>query len=451
MTEPATTCAAPAPTEVTLADALTMAIEMQRNRLYDGAETLYRRILDAEPGLPDALHFLGMLLYQRGRAEEGIGYIQQALDRDPTYAGAYNNLGNIHASRGDLLPATLAYQRALALAAPQSAEAADLHNNLGALYKVQKRFDEARTAYERAIAIDARHVNAHNNLGLLCAAQGDLEGAIRCYITALELMPGNTDGRKMLGITYYTVGKIAEAAEVFRQWLQHEPEHPVARHMYAACSGVNTPARAPDEYVEYTFDRFAASFEQQLTERLEYQAPQLCAAMLQRHLPPPAADLVVLDAGCGTGLCGPLVAPWAHTLAGVDLSRGMLDQAQTKGVYADLYKAELTEFLQLSPGQWDVVLSADTLCYFGDLQAFMHATAQALRPRGWLVFTVEALADAVDQPFRLQPHGRYAHARAHVRATLDTAGLAVIDIDAVVLRQEGGKPVHGWLVAARRA
>jgi predicted TPR repeat methyltransferase len=98
-----------------------------------------------------------------------------------------------------------------------------------------------------------------------------------------------------------------------------------------------------------------------------------------------------------------------------------------------------------------VVLSADTLCYFGDLQAFMHATTRALRPQGWLVFTVEALADEVDQPFRLQPHGRYAHARAHVRATLDTAGLAVVDIDAVVLRQEGGKPVHGWLVAARRA
>ncbi len=445
-----TDAAQPAPAEVTLADALKMAIEMQQNRLYDGAETLYRRILKASPGLPDALHFLGMLLYQRGQAEEGIGCIEQALDRDPSYAGAYNNLGNIHASRGDLLPATLAYQRALALAALQSAEAADLHNNLGALYKVQKRFDEARVAYERAIAIDARHVNAHNNLGLLCAAQGDLEGAIRCYITALELMPGNTDGRKMLGITYYTVGKIAEAAEVFRQWLQREPDHPVARHMYAACSGVNTPQRAPDDYVEYTFDRFAASFEQQLTERLEYKAPQLCAAMLQRHLPPPAAQLVVLDAGCGTGLCGPLVAPWARTLAGVDLSRGMLDQAQTKGVYADLYKAELTEFLQLSPGQWDVVLSADTLCYFGDLQAFMHATARALRPHGWLVFTVEALADEVDQPFRLQPHGRYAHARAHVRATLDTAGLAVVDIDAVVLRQEGGKPVHGWLVAARR-
>ena len=36
---------------------------------------------------------------------------------------------------------------------------------------------------------------------------------------------------------------------------------------------------------------------------------------------------------------GPLVAPWARTLGGVDLSRGMLDRAQTKGVYSDLFKA----------------------------------------------------------------------------------------------------------------
>jgi predicted TPR repeat methyltransferase len=38
-----------------------------------------------------------------------------------------------------------------------------------------------------------------------------------------------------------------------------------------------------------------------------------------------------------------------------------------------------------------------------------------------------------------------------VSAALETSGLVALDIDAVVLRQEGGKPVHGWLVAARRA
>ena len=31
-----------------------------------------------------------------------------------------------------------------------------------------------------------------------------------------------------------------------------------------------------------------------------------------------AKQLDVLDAGCGTGLCGPLLAPYARRLVGVD-------------------------------------------------------------------------------------------------------------------------------------
>jgi predicted TPR repeat methyltransferase len=442
MTETATLPAS----EVTLEDALQLAIEMHQARQLEGAEQLYRRILALVPEHADTLHLLGMLLHQTGRSDEGVASIEHAIRLVPDFAGFHNNLGNIHTSRDHIAEATGAYERASALA-PASA---DLHNNLGALYRAEGRLQDARQEYLQAIALDPKHLNAHNNLGLVAAAEGDIKGAIGYYCKAIQLMPGHPDGRKLLGMTYYTMGKVAEAAEVFRQWLDDEPEHPMARHMYAACSGVDVPERAADEYVEYTFDRFAESFEMQLNERLQYQAPQLCAAMLARQLPPPARQFVVLDAGCGTGLCGPLVAPWSKTLGGIDLSRGMLDQAKTKGVYDDLYKAELTEFLRESPGQWDVVLSADTLCYFGDLQPLMTAAADSMKPAGTLVFTVEVLDEDAGLPFRLQPHGRYAHTRRHVEETLGAAGFQVLEITQETLRQEGGSPVRGFLVGARR-
>ena len=44
----------------------------------------------------------------------------------------------------------------------------------------------------------------------------------------------------------------------------------------------------------------------------------------------PAKALDILDAGCGTGLCGPLLAPYARRLVGVDLSDGMLKHAREK-------------------------------------------------------------------------------------------------------------------------
>lgn len=422
-----------------------MAVEMQQERQFDGADQLCRRILELAPEQPDALHLLGLGRHHVGRTDEGVALIRKAIELEPSFAGFWNNLGNIHATQGDVERATAAYERAIELA-PDSA---DLHNNLGALYKAERRFGEAQESYERALSLDPLHMRAHNNLGLLCAAQGDLEGAVRHYIKAIGLMPGQSDARHLLGLTYYTMGKYAEAGEVFRQWTHDDPDHPVAGHMHSALSGVGVPERAPNRYVEHTFDRFADSFESTLNERLNYRAPQLCAELLAELLPAPSAALSVLDAGCGTGLCGPLIAPWARTLAGVDLSRGMLDRAQTKGVYSDLYKAELTEFLRLSPAQWDVVLSADTLCYFGDLHEVAAAAAQSLRPSGWLVFTVEALADDAPDAVAIQPSGRYAHTRRHIETALGAAGLVLSTLRGDVLRQEGGKPVQGWLVAAR--
>ena len=45
-----------------------------------------------------------------------------------------------------------------------------------------------------------------------------------------------------------------------------------------------------------------------------------------------SGSLDVLDAGCGTGLCGPLVAPYKRRLVGVDLSERMLDRARDRNV-----------------------------------------------------------------------------------------------------------------------
>jgi predicted TPR repeat methyltransferase len=50
----------------------------------------------------------------------------------------------------------------------------------------------------------------------------------------------------------------------------------------------------------------------------------------------------------------------------------------------------------------------------------------------------------------LQTNGRYAHAAAYLRSTVAEAGLTLLDLRADTLRMEGGLPVRGWLVTARR-
>ena len=154
-----------------------------------------------------------------------------------------------------------------------------------------------------------------------------------------------------------------------------------------AVGGEPAPPQADEAYVRKVFDSFAASFDEQLLKSLDYRAPEVLVAALTARLEAPRAMLDVLDAGCGTGLCGPLIRPYARRLAGVDLSGGMLEKARQRGGYDDLVEAELGAWLQADSSMWDVVLSADTLIYFGELQSILSSAHKVLRPGGWLAFS----------------------------------------------------------------
>jgi predicted TPR repeat methyltransferase len=164
----------------------------------------------------------------------------------------------------------------------------------------------------------------------------------------------------------------------------------------------------------------------------------------------PSKHLDVLDAGCGTGLCGPLVAPYARRLVGVDLSEGMLGRANEKQVYDALIKTELTQFLRDSRDAFDLIVSADTLVYFGGLDDVLGAAAAALRPNGLLVFTLEhAVAGEANVDYRLELHGRYSHSRASVERMLAALGLTPAIVHAE-LRMESGAPVPGLVIRATK-
>ena len=94
----------------------------------------------------------------------------------------------------------------------------------------------------------------------------------------------------------------------------------------------------------------------------------------------------------------------------------MLAQAEEKHVYDELVKGELTAYLRDWPAPFDVIVSADTLVYFGALEDVAAAAAGALRPGGRLIFTVEEAIGAGDRRAvtRLEPHGRYSHTRQYV-------------------------------------
>jgi predicted TPR repeat methyltransferase len=312
------------------------------------------------------------------------------------------------------------------------------------------RVAEAEAAYRAAIRIDPEHSDAYNNLGVLLNGQQRQREAALCFSKVITLRPRYPEARRLLAIAYSTLGEVDKAVEVCEEWVQDDPDDPIARHTLAACSGRDVPLRASDEYIERTFDSFAASFDAKLAQLL-YRAPALVASMLEDAGLSVSRSLDVLDAGCGTGLCGPLIAPYARRLVGVDLSGGMLEQSRARDVYDDLARCELTAYLRNHTGAFDVIVSADTLVYFGPLDEVVSAAGTALRKRGLLIFTVEELPDpGRDAEYAISPNGRYRHARRYVERVLADAGLRPVIVPAD-LRLEAGEPVPGLVVRGAKA
>jgi predicted TPR repeat methyltransferase len=430
---------------VTVDEAVAIAIRLQQSEQWVAADDIYRQILALKPDCAEALHFSGVLAHQRGRGDDAIQLIERSLAIEPDRADWYSNLGIVLQERLRLDEAAAAYRKAIALY-PKHANA---YSNLGVVLRAQGKPAEAEAAYREAIAIAPEHIDAYTNLGILLNGQKRTHEAVLCFCKVITLRPKHPEARRLLALAHCALGEVEKAIELFSEWLKDEPDSAIARHMLAACSGKEVPPRASDAFVEATFDSFASSFDAKLA-KLQYRAPALVHAMLERGGVPAPKSVDLLDAGCGTGLCGPLVAPYARRLIGVDLSGRMLAHARERNVYDDLIKSELTAYLQTVPGAYDVIVSADTLVYFGPLEEVAAAAAGALRPGGRLIFTVEELADAHPATgYTISPHGRYSHTRDYVEGVLRSVDL-VPEIVGAELRLEAGTPVAGLVVQATR-
>jgi len=434
-----------APRRVSLPEAIQFVIRCLKDGEFDEGEEVCRKILAVAPDYPDALHYAGVLAHENGRTAEGLELIERSVALAPEQADWHSNLGVVRQALGDLEGAIASYERAIALN-PSHARA---HGNLGVLLKARGDLAEAEAAYRRSIELDDTHADAYHNLAIVLASTGRTQEAIGCYCRALTLKPHYPEARRALALAYCLIGKPEHAVQLCEEWLKDDPGNPVAVHTLAACSGRNVPPRAADEYVQKVFDSFASSFESKLA-RLNYRAPELVAGALAEAGVAQARALDVLDVGCGTGLCGPLLAPYARTLIGVDLSGGMLEHAAKKRVYDDLIQAELTEYLSRHHERFDIIVTADTLVYFGALEAVGAAAAAALRPGGLLVFTVEeAVEPDFADSYRIRPHGRYEHGPEYIRRLLVDVGLTP-HIGHAELRLEAGVPVPGLVVRAAK-
>ena len=410
------------------------------------AEELCREVLQREPENAKAWHLCGISHAQRDSLDEAVSCFEKAVQFDDTTANYHYNLGLAYRELERLDEAIDAYRAAIAI----QSDSLEARSNLGNALAEKGLADEAIDCFRRLIEQFPDNSVAHYNLGNILQDQGDVVEAITLFRRAVELDPDFSAARENLGRTLSDCKRFDEALQAWQSWLEHDPDNAVARHMIAAISSQDIPDRCNDECVRQTFNAdFAKTFERQL-RRIDYRVPDLVGDALEA-IESRSTDLAVLDAGCGTGLCGPVLRPTAKQMVGLDLSGDMLREAEKRGIYDRLVEDELTRFLDLTSDRYDLIVSGDTLCYFGELGEVLTGVFRCLRDNGTLIFTVEATTAEEDQErYSLQPNGRYRHAESYVRHALAEAGFCVARSVTEFLRVERGRPVAGFVVTGQR-
>ena len=408
------------------------------------AEAAFRAALAIAPDEAPLHHNFGRLLHLESRLDEAEQHYRRSLELDPSIGGAHFNLGRLLQESGRSEDA----EPALRAAAAEDPDAPAAHSFLGDALFAQRRVEEALAAYQRVAELDPDDAAARFDLGKSLETLRRADEAVTCYRAALERDSRSEAAREALARALETAGRHDEAIASLQEWLALQPDNALAEHLLASLGGSDAPERASDGYVRETFDRFASDFDRTLA-RLQYQAPQLVIAMIALALGEPSQSLDVLDAGCGTGLCGPLLKPYARRLVGIDLSGGMLERAKRREVYDELVEAELSAYFSEHLAEYDVIASADTFCYLGALQSPLDAARRSLRHGGLLAMTLERRAEG-SGPL-LQASGRYSHDEDYVRHALSVAGFERAVIAHGNLRMESGAAVAGLLVTAWRA
>jgi tetratricopeptide (TPR) repeat protein len=236
-----------------LAVCLCLILAWRQVQYWRDSEALFRRILSVSEPSALAESGLGSALVARGRPDEGIAHLRQAVALAPDSSDAHSNLGAALGKKGLLDEAILHLQRAIQLKPGNAAARCNLadgfaakgllneaieeyrsalriksddpltHFNFGLSLTKAGRLDEARVQFEECLRLKPDQA-AYNQLGLVLGMQGHSDEAAAHLRKAVKLNPDSAEAHCNLGIVLLNQAKLDEAIAELTTALQLNPK-----------------------------------------------------------------------------------------------------------------------------------------------------------------------------------------------------------------------------------
>mmetsp|Transcript_14382 Transcript_14382/g.29328 ORF Transcript_14382/g.29328 Transcript_14382/m.29328 type:complete len:576 (-) Transcript_14382:2478-4205(-) len=470
---------------------------IQQNRLVT-AQRLLRHVLDLHPNNGDAAFNLGLLIQDSSKSEEStreaarlyLIAVKASLEEGEERWDAWANLASAEHELGRFLGfygARRAYERSILL--------------LEQIAEQYRSYTEELSSKESSVHFDEKELqNVHAEVRGLNAYLSKLYygyGTVLTEIPPADCLGLMSEKDSLLmdthdGIDEESAKRVCEmnAINAMRLAVNLDSNNIIASHMLAAMtegeegdeSNKNGRQRASNEFVSALFDDFADTFDEKLGA-LGYRVPQFVGNVAHELLKQSNRKSFksALDAGCGTGLAGRFLRPLVEgPIVGIDLSKKMLELAAqctiSKGcglkeesneetsersdqkLYDHLASLDLetttlddlmsgNDFLDEVRHGFDLIVAADVLVYFGDIQKLLTNLSKLSSDTAFLIFSCERIEEenAPASGWKLQISGRYAHSKSYVVEAAKNAGYNLVGYELIVPRMEKGEEVKGHM------
>ncbi|MDT7808897.1 MAG: protein O-GlcNAc transferase [Acidobacteriota bacterium] len=203
---------------------------------------------DARPSDPRVFYTSALLATDRDDVEAAVRDFKEALRRDPTLSGAWQDLGVAYVKLKRWNDAVETFAE-LARLRPDSVDAAYLHAL--ALFNAGRAEDSEREA-RRALRINAGAAEAHTLLGVILASRGTSNAeAAESLAQAAALRPESFDAHFYLGRVLYALKDTTGAVRELRAASVIDPRHAETRFFLGtALEAVGDSDAAMVEYAE---------------------------------------------------------------------------------------------------------------------------------------------------------------------------------------------------------
>ena len=168
-----------------LKENLDLAYKFFKNKNFEKAENLYKKILKKFPKSFDANYSMASIKAQNNNFFDAKNYMETAISLKPNLPELNNNLGLVYLNLSEVEKSIDYFKKAISL----NKNYVLAYTNLGMAYVTLKKVPEAKANYNKAIEIDPNNILANFNLANLFKRLSDHKNSEIYYKKTIEINP----------------------------------------------------------------------------------------------------------------------------------------------------------------------------------------------------------------------------------------------------------------------